>query len=140
LYRVCFASFAEINRRGVTVAREKQEDHGTGKAFDWTFVNVQLTEEECQAARLDYQEEGTLWDTLITVLKDGYKVTLSYEADSDSYCAALSGTNCGKPNEKQTLTAWGENETVALMYLFYKHVTKLEFVWAKPGAKTRRLG
>lgn len=107
---------------------------------DWGFVNVQLSDEERTAALLDYAESDTLWDTLVVALKDGYKVTLSYDGETDSYCAALSGTNCGKPNEKLTLTAWGENETDALRYVFYKHVTKLEFVWSKPGVKQRRIG
>jgi len=107
---------------------------------DWGFVNVQLSDEEREAAKLDYAEEGALWDTLVVALRDGYKVTLSYDGETDSYCASLSGTNCGKPNEKLSLTAWGENETDALVYVLYKHVTKLQCVWQQSGAKPRRLG
>lgn len=106
----------------------------------WGFVNVQLSDEERTAAVLDYADNDTLWDTLVVSIKDGYKVTLSYDGETNSYCAALSGTNCGKPNERLTLTAWGSDEIMALQYLIYKHVTKLEFVWQKPGAKQARLG
>lgn len=111
-----------------------------GEIPEWGFVNVQLSDDERTAAMLDYQEPDALWDTLVMALKDGYKVTLSFDGETESYCAALSGTNCGKPNERLSLTAWGEDETDALKYLMYKHVTKLEFVWNKPGIKPRRIG
>jgi hypothetical protein len=107
---------------------------------DWGFVNVQLSDDQREAALLDYADPDALWETLVIALRDGYKVTLSYDGETESYCAALSGTNCGKPNERLTLTAWGSDETDALKYVFYKHVTVLGLVWQKPGAKQQRLG
>lgn len=136
-------SFDEMSRHfgGDNMAQKAENAGKDGKKdFDWGFVNVQLSDEEREAARLDFADTDALWETLILALKDGYKVTLSFDAETESYCAALSGTNCGKPNERLTLTAWGANETDALCYLLYKHVTKLGFVWQKAGAKQARLG
>jgi len=107
---------------------------------EWRFVNLQLSDEEREAAKMFYSEPDTLWDTVVMALKDGYKVTLSYDGETDSYCAALSGAHCGKPNQNLTLTAWGDDEMTALAYVIYKHAVKLEFVWEKGGAKPRRLG
>lgn len=140
LARECFDEMSKhyggekVAKSSEVVSKEKSEQR------EWGFVNVQLSDEEREAALLDYAESDTLWDTLVVSLKDGYKVTLSYDGETDSYCAALSGTNCGKPNERLTLTAWGDNETDALRYLLYKHVTKLDFQWVKNGGKQKRLG
>lgn len=106
----------------------------------WGFVNVQLSEDEREAAQVAYRDTGDLWEHLILIVKDGYKLTISYDAETDSFCAALSGVNCGKPNERFTLTAWGADETASLQYLAYKHISKLDYVWNKPGAKQPRLG
>lgn len=121
----------------------KEKEGTNGKAaLDavWGFVNVTLSDEQREAAHLDYKDGDTMWDTIVTVLRDGYKVTLSYDAETESFCAALSGTHCGKPNERLSLTAWGESELTALQYVLYKHVTVLEFVWQRPGTKAKRLG
>jgi len=107
---------------------------------EWGFVNVQLSDEEREAALLDYADPNALWENLVLALRDGYKVTISYDTDTESFCAALSGTHCGKPNEKLTLTAWGASETDALVYVLYKHIVKLEFKWQQPGVKQHRLG
>lgn len=140
LARECFDEMYLHYQEGTTVKQDQRKQGTEGKQNEWGFVNVQLTDDERTAALLDYADPDTLWDTLVVSLKDGYKVTLSCDAETNSYCAALSGTNCGKPNEKLTLTAWGDSETDALKYLLYKHVTRLEFTWQKNGAKERRLG
>lgn len=119
----------------------KGETNGGGTdTAAWRFINITLSDDQREAAKGDYADTDSLWDTVVAVLKDGYKLTLSYDAETDSYCAALSGTNCGKPNERLSLTAWGESEVEALQYVFYKHVTVLEFVWERPGVKAKRLG
>lgn len=120
-------------------ARESVDNGNPDKAA-WGFVNVTLSDDQREAAALDYQDPDFMWDTLVTVLRDGYKVTLSYDAETDSFCAALSGTNCGKPNERLSITAWGATEIAGLQYVLYKHVTVLEFVWQRPGQKPKRLG
>lgn len=140
LIRECFSEMALHYWRGTEM---KGKDSAIGKDETlpaWGFVNVPLSDEQREAAHLDYKDGDSMWDTIITVLRDGYKVTLSYDAETDAYCAALSGLHCGKPNERLSLTAWGESELTALQYVLYKHVTVLEFVWQKPGMKAKRLG
>jgi len=126
---------------GLVVARNLEGDKPKAPQTEsWGFVNIQLSDDERDAATVKYQDAALMWETLITVVKDGYKLTLSYDGETDAFCAAFSGTNCGKPNERFTLTAWGSHETEALEYLVYKHVDKLEFVWNKPGVKQARIG
>jgi hypothetical protein len=140
LARECFDEMYKFYGEQVMPSQSEAGSKEKSEQREWGFINVQLSDDEREAAQLDYQESDTLWDTLVVCLKDGYKVTLSFDKDTDSYCAALSGTNCGKPNERLTLTAWGDNETDALRYVLYKHVTKLEFQWTKNGGRQKRLG
>lgn len=140
LARECFDEMSLYYGSDTMAQRISGDKQSKSDLPEWGFVNVQLSDDERTAAMLDFTDPDTMWDTLVVSLKDGYKVTLSYDGETDSYCAALSGTNCGKPNERLTLTAWGEDEITALKYLLYKHVTKLEFIWKKNGAKERRLG
>lgn len=140
LYREAFAAILRKYHGSEAMAKQDTKQVEGKVLPEWRFVNIQLSDDEREAAKLNYADTDSLWDTLVITLKDGYKVTLSYEAETDSYCAALSGLHCGKPNERLTLTAWGDNEVDALAYVFYKHVTKLEFVWEQPGMKAKRLG
>lgn len=140
LAREVFDEMSRFYGRAEMPGKERNGKQDGGKLDDWGFVNVQLSDEEREAAMLDYADSDTLWDAVVVCLSDGYKVTLSVDPESGSFCAALSGTNCGKPNERLTLPAWGDNETDALKYLMYKHVTKLAFVWKKAGERPKRLG
>lgn len=140
LLRCCFDELADLLWRDAKMPRGNGQEERKEKLGEWGFVNVTLSEDEQVAAKQDFGDPDTLWERLVMALTDGYKLTLSYDAESESYCAAYSGTNCGKPNEKLVLTAWGATETDALIYLAYKHEVKLLFVWNKPGNKARRLG
>jgi len=140
LFREACAATMRHYQGDEIVARENGKETKDQPKVEWRFVNIQLTDDEREAARMLYSEQVDLWDTVVVCLKDGYKVTLSFDAETDSYCAALSGTRCGKPNQNLTLTAWGDDEMSALAYVIYKHAVKLEFVWEREGMKAKRLG
>lgn len=140
LYRIIFDEMFKL-QEGLSMPRDQKSARADGEdTAAWGFVNVTLDEDERDAATVQFQDVNLLWEMLVTAMQDGYKVTLSYDPETASFCAALSGVRCGKPNERFTLTAWSKSETEALQYLVYKHCVKLEYIWNKPGVRPARIG
>lgn len=67
-------------------------------------------------------------------LDDGYKLSLRFEEQSQSYTASLTGTP-HSGNAGLTLTAWAKELDLSLAVLYYKHVVLCDGTWPEPGRR-----
>lgn len=96
-------------------------------SFDWTFVNITLTQADAKRFAEWFNEyETSLFTILGDVVSDTYKLSLSYDYDNVCYIATLSATKNSSDNEKSSLSARSAEATEALGLVIYKHVVMCE--------------
>jgi len=71
---------------------------------------------------------------------EGYKLSLSFDSESSSYCAALTGKDCVPENQRKTITAWYDTASEALRLVLYKHHVVAAGLWARAQVAGKRRG
>ena len=91
------------------------------KKFEWTFVNIKLKPEDKESL-LKYAKEhkGQVESALSAIASYGYKFSLSFVDDSNSWCASVSGNERTKFNDKCTITSWSDDISEAIFMAAYK--------------------
>lgn len=139
MYRTLFRSMGDRYEKEHDMANKGKQDNNPLSETPWTFVNIQLTDEEIEAALEQLQDAEIVWEMLNECLEGGYKLSLTVEKESGSFCASLTGKFCPPANRDKTISGWHETALDSLRVLLYKHNVKLGGVWSVPaGAQARR--
>lgn len=126
--------FREIER--LTMARGKQNGKKSSGLDAYSFVRCELSSEDKKAAKI-WIAENTRDMGAIThdVVAEGYKLSVSFSSDHDTFTASLTG----KPdslNEYKTLTARHADWVVAVMTVLYKHTVMFRSkVWESEASE-----
>lgn len=122
------------------VAKELIKQAAKDDPKPWQFVNVTLTDEEISDAEEQLQDTEVLWELINAALEEGYKLSLTVEEESGSFCASLTGKFCPLPNRDKTISGWHETAVDSLRIVMYKHQIKLGGVWKSPDGGQKRKG
>lgn len=122
------------------VAGKAKNEQAGDEQQKWEFVPCELSEAEIADALGQFSDGGVLWDLAVSTMQEGYKLSITYEEKSDSFCASLTGKNCPKPNQGKTLTGWYDDPSSALAVVLYKANVKLGGVWVNPDQGKKRRG
>lgn len=99
------------------------EVYAMARFNDKTFSTLRLDLHLEQAYSEWVQQNNVVPVELLAELcGEGYKISISWVFDQNSFCASLIGTPTTKANEDVVMTTWSDDlpEVIAMMY--YKHV------------------
>lgn len=92
---------------------------------DWTkfeFVSVNLTEDEKKKFKSVYSESPQeFFNQLDGLLKNGYKVSLSYDKQNNCVLASMTGKDPLSPNFNYVLTSRAADAWESLALSLFKH-------------------
>ena len=99
---------------------------------DWKgFKDFKLTAEQLEGFASFDVDDDDLMDLIQTVLAEGYKLTLTYNGQSDTYNCALTCNAEKHKNQGYTMSAFAHSAYTAMKLLMYKHAVLLEGDWDK---------
>lgn len=93
------------------------------------FVEHRLNDAELQAADDWEVSDAQMWEMFTAVEQKGYKLTVSYSAQTGSSTATMIAGNEQGKLSGWALSARGANGLDALKLLFYKHFHSLDEKW-----------
>jgi len=106
--------------------------NGNKVISDWKgFKDFRLTAEQLEGFAAFDTDDDDLMDLLQTTLVEGYKLTLTYNGQSDTYNAAMTCNAEKHVNQGYTMSAFAPSAYSALKLLLYKHAVLLEGDWNK---------
>lgn len=126
--------------RGDRMARKTVVEQPSPKAATWSFIDIKLSDDELEAGLLLWSDADELWDLVVQVMVEGYKVSLTRDEESDSFCASLTGKDCTPDNRSKTITAWFDTASDALRLVLYKHYVVAASGWGAAQTSTKRRG
>jgi len=95
------------------------------------FKDFKLTAEQLEAFASFDVDDDDLMDLVQTVLAEGYKLTLTYNGQSDTYNCAITCNAEKHANEGYTMSAFAHSAYIAMKLLMFKHAVLLEGDWDK---------
>jgi len=101
------------------------------------FRDFKLTAEQLEGFGSFDTDDDDLMDLVQTTLVEGYKLTLTYSGQSDTYNCALTCNAEKHANQGYTMSAFAPSAYTALKLLMYKHHVLLESDWSKIPAPQR---
>jgi hypothetical protein len=109
---------------------------------DWKgFKDFRLTAEQLEGFGLFDTDDDDLMDLIQVSLAEGYKVTLTYNGQSDTYNCAMTCNAEKHKNQGYTMSAFAPTAYMAMKLLMYKHAVLLEGDWDKiPAPQKGGLG
>lgn len=96
-----------------------------------TWVNVSLDADQRSAIKEWELDSDSLETTVMELLAEGYRLSLSYEKDSDSISAFLFDRRTDSKTNNWALTARAPSIFFALKVMVFKHIVVLQRDWAK---------
>lgn len=120
-----------------STTNEKRTQNGDKNFTLPTFVSCELNDEErsyCKQHVLNLSEVSSRLEDLLT---EGFKLTLSWDDNSDCALATLIGTPKQATNRGLALSARGGSLEGSLTVLFYKHFEKLKEDWTNSPSQKR---
>lgn len=112
-----FAAPGRLTYRMVKTGEEIMAGFG-----DFTFSTLRLEGDE--AATFEKWFEETVVNPLEVMQQftgDGFKMSVSYIIDQNSFCVTIIGTKDTKKHEKQGMTSWSDDLGEALAMAWFKH-------------------
>ena len=113
--------------RVVHMFYERMEFFIMAQKFAWTFVEIKLLAGD-KPKVLAWAEKNVTnpLEVIDDITELGYKVSISYIDDRNSYVVSVSGSDRTPQNNKQTITTWSSNLEECLIMAGYKilHLTK----------------
>jgi len=103
-----------------------------------SFVSCELSDEQRDYIRSNLPTMKQVVELIEQELAGGYKCTLSYDEEHDTYCAYMMRRDDNHDNSKMMLTSRAPTLVAVLAVTLYKHVTVLERKWfskAKSNSK-----
>lgn len=131
------ANIIDVEQRmGLTVARKETNQ------LDWKgFKDFKLTPAQLETFGLWEVHDDDLLDLVQGVLSQGYKVTFTYNAQSDTYNAAMTCNILKHPDQGYTLSAFAPAFYPALRLLMYKHWELCQGDWSNiPEPQRGKMG
>jgi len=101
------------------------------------FKDFKLTSEQLEAFAVDGVHDDDLMDLVQSTLADGYKISLTYNGQADTYNASMTCNNEKLANMGYTLSAFAPTLYTALGLLMYKHHVLLDGDWGNIPAPQR---
>jgi len=104
---------------------------------EYSFVRFELSRsEKAEFARSLPPDMPRVWDTLYSLLEDGHKLSLSYDAQNQCYIASLTCNGGSRAqNHHAVLSARADSADTALALLLYKD-SLLEGYWPTGNDQT----
>jgi|SRR5215467_1595750 len=111
----------------------KSKSASTGQSFGtnlaFVFVNYDLTEGDKKSLKAANPSADQVLGTIVQLVKEGYKVSMSWDNRSDCVQAFLIGSSKECPNHGFILTSRAASAHKALASLLWKHTSVFEGVW-----------
>lgn len=104
------------------------------------FVNVELTDAQKPLVKASMSDMARLWTTVWDLVDAGYKLTISNDAQHNSYNVSMTCRNPKDVNAGLTLTGRGGTIEGAVASFVFKHSDILESDWTAVNAHGRRTG
>lgn len=123
-----------LNQLGdVIVARTKGAKNGAAAKSAggsvW-FVNVSVSVAEASKIDEYFPTVEAVYDAMVEVMTDGYRVAFNYDMARDAVVASLTCRNEGLPNHNGVLNAFAGDWFTALRVVLYKHYVVLGEQWS----------
>lgn len=110
-----------------------------GNLAGWEgFAKVELSDSDKEAFGEWELIDEDVFVLMADLLNTGYKLTLSYSDQNNSYNAALTCKDIASPNKGYTLSGYATSWYQALRVVLYKHVVVTGGNWS--NAKQRPMG
>lgn len=93
------------------------------------FKDFKLTADQLQSFAVWDCHDGDVLDLVQGALAEGYKLTFTYNGQSDTYNAALTCNAEKNPNQGYTMSAFAPQFYTALRLLMFKHWELLQGTW-----------
>jgi len=113
--------------QGILVMPKSQANQTT---VNWKgFKDFRLTNDQLAAFATDGVHDDDLMDLVQASLAEGYKLTFTYNGQSDTYNASMTCNDDKSGNFGYTMSLFGPNFYTALGLLMYKHHILLDGDW-----------
>lgn len=104
--------------------------NGTKPQTEWRgFKDFRLTADQLEAFAVFEVHDDDLMDLIQTVLTEGYKLTLTYSSQSDTYNCSMTCNAEKHPNQGYTMSAFAPSMYAAMRLLMFKHFVLLDTNW-----------
>lgn len=105
-----------------TGGNKRSNDRNSQEWGKFEFVAVNLTEEEKKQFRLAYKDKpNDLLNPLDGFLKNGYKISLSYDQQNNCVLASMTGKDPASPNYNYVMTSRAADAWESLALALFKH-------------------
>jgi len=91
------------------------------KSFAQLSLNIQDKADFTKWAQTNPQPVDEL---IVELTGEGYKISITYVIDSQSFCVSLIGTDLCTVNKDMVMTAWAADPLEAMYLIAYKHIVK----------------
>jgi hypothetical protein len=113
-----------LNREGINIMPKNTNNYG-----GYSFVSWRPTSEHKQFINHELSNGYDVLTALEDTVAQGYKLSLSYHVDSDSYIASLSCREPSDDNYKRVLSMWHSDGQKAIGALLVAHNQILGTMW-----------
>lgn len=125
----------------VTVARGKTSKpvvQSKGAVGSVWFVNVSVSEADAGKIEDFFPSVDAVYDAMVEVMVDGYRVAFNYDMGRDAIIASLTCRNEGLANHNGVLNAFAGDWFTALKVVLFKHYVVLGEAWSKGDGAVNR--
>lgn len=136
VYRFYFQTFQEV-----IVARGKSNAKATpanARAAWTTFVEIPLGNVSWEDIHKAYGAADAAFDAVQELLLDGYRMSFSFNEQSDAVICSVTCKAEGSPNSGKTFSAFAATWTDALITALYKHFVIAGEVWTGDQSSVQR--
>lgn len=103
-----------------------------------TFVNIPVPSEALDEIREMWREADTTYDGLESLVREGYRVSFSFNGATDAVICAVTCKSDGDPNNGKTFTSFAGDWYTALQVALYKHYVVAGQIWGDGEAGSSR--
>lgn len=125
-------SIADDMRGHLGMASKKARKKATWKSF----ANVDIPAHRREEAKDVIAEVDLTIDRIGDLVAQGYKLSVSYSPDTDTYIATLTGTYADLKNAGLSMSGYGKDWVIALGVVAYKHFHIAEENWTSVSRTT----
>lgn len=123
----------------MTRAKATAKTAKTVAESNWTtFVDIPISEAAWPDIEATYGTSDQITEAFEEMLTDGYRLSFSYNPQSDAVICAMTCRDETSPNNKKTVTSFAGNWVEALQVSLYKHNVISERVWGDGVSKVSR--
>lgn len=114
----------------IAMAAGKKKAKSSAGFDNYSFVRCELNSDDKKAAKIWIEENSSEMGAIThDAIADGYKLSVSFSSDHDTFTASLTGKE-GALNEYKTMTARHKDWIVAVMTVMYKNAVMFKSgVW-----------